>query len=316
MKNKWLCLLLAAVLTALAGCSLARPERETAAEDRWIGFYVVYNPPGTYDTFSSNPHLTEMGATSLDTGDYGALTIPREVLLGVEDPDTGDITFPGLTGYSLFIRHRQEDYGPVSQVVSDMSPGEEGTTINSSDRGTAETASGVIWWGPPLDAPADWDPYESAAGIWHAYRVYETADGQVYLDGSGNSYSGGGNMGFSEDAAYTYTENGESLTDSVSVSVSVKYTSRLTALRVVEFGDDNTVVNTTEVPLTEELPALSPAVDTAFLIVEEESEEGVKRTLYARPDWAEGAVYHEVVLLDQEGCGHGAYLTIGEEAAA
>ena len=317
MRNKWLCLLLAAVLTALAGCSLARPERETAAEDRWIGFYVVYNPPGTYDPFSSNPHLTEMGTTSLDTGKYGALTIPQKVLLGVEDPDTGDLTFPGLTGYSLFIRHKQEDYGPVTQVVSDMSPGEEGTTINSSDRGTAETASGVIWWGPPLDAPADWDPYESAAGIWHAYRVYETADGQtVYLDGSGNSYSGGGNMGFSEDAAYTYTENGESLTDSVSVSVSVKYTPRLTALRVVEFGDDNTVVNTTEVPLTEELPALSPAVDTAFLIVEEESGEGVKRTLYPASDWAEGAVYHEVVLLDQEGRGRGAYLAIGEEAAA
>ena len=316
MRNKWLCLLLAAVLTALAGCSLARPERETAAEDRWIGFYVVYNPPGTYDTFSSNPHLTEMGTTSLDTGKYGALTIPQKVLLGVEDPDTGDLTFPGLTGYSLFIRHKQEDYGPVTQVVSNMSPGEEGTTINSSDQGTAETASGVIWWGPPLDAPADWDPYESAAGIWHAYRVYETPEGQVYLDGSGNSYSGGGNMGFSEDAAYTYTENGESLTDSVSVSVSVKYTSRLTALRVVEFGDDNTVVNTTEVPLTEELPALSPAVDTAFLIVEEESGEGVKRTLYPASDWAEGATYHEVVLLDQEGRGRGAYLAIEEEAAA
>ena len=317
MRNKLLCLLLAAVLTALTGCSLARPEQKTAFEDRWIGFYVVYSPPGTYDTFSSNPNLVEMGTTSLDTGKYGALTIPQKVLLGEEDPDTGDLTFPGLTGYSLFIRHRQEDYGPVSQVVSDMSPGEEGTTLNSSDQGTAETASGVIWWGPPLDAPADWDPYESAAGIWHAYRVYETADGQtVYLDGSGNSYSGGGNMGFSEDAAYTYTENGESLTDSVSVSVSVKYTPRLTALRVVEFGDDNTVVNTTEVPLTEELPALSPAVDTAFLIVEEESGEGVKRTLYPASDWAEGATYHEVVLLDQEGRGRGAYLAIGEEAAA
>ena len=123
-------------------------------------------------------------------------------------------------------------------------------------------------------------------------------------------------MGFSEDAAYTYTENGESLTDSVSVSVSVKYTPRLTALRVVEFGDDNTVVNTTEVPLTEELPALSPAVDTAFLIVEEESGERVKRTLYSAEDLAEEPAYHEVVLLDQEGRGHGVYLTIGEEADA
>ena len=54
--------------------------------------------------------------------------------------------------------------------------------------------------------------------------------------------------------------------------------------------------------------------DPVFL--EEESGEGVKRTLYPASDWAEGATYHEVVLLDQEGRGHGAYLAIGEEAAA
>ena len=37
MRNKWLCLLLAAALTALtAGCSLARPEREAAQEDRCL----------------------------------------------------------------------------------------------------------------------------------------------------------------------------------------------------------------------------------------------------------------------------------------
>lgn len=316
MRNKLLCLLLAAVLTALTGCSLAQPEQKTAFEDRWIGFYVVYNPPGAYNNFSSSPNLVEMGTTSLDTGEYGALTFPREVLLGVEDPDTGNITFPDLEGYSLFIRHRQDEYGPVTQTVSDMSPGEEGTHITSSDQGTAETADGVIWWGPPLDAPADWDSYADA-GIWHAYNVYETADGQVYLDGSSNSYSGGGSgMGFSSDATYTYTENGESRTDSVSISVSVKYTPRLTALRVVEFGGDNKVVNTTDLPLTEGLPALVPTEDTAFLIVEEESAEGVKRTLYARSDFAEEPVYHEVVLLDDEGCGHGVYLTIGEEADA
>ena len=257
-----------------------------------------------------------MGTTSLDTGKYGTLAFPREVLLGVEDPDTGNITFPGLEGYSLFIRHKQEDYGPVTAVQSDMSPGEEGTTINNSDQGTAETASGVIWWGPPLDAASDWDSYENA-GIWHAYNVYETADGQVYLDGSGNSYSGGGSgMGFSSDATYTYTENGESRTDSVSVSVSVKYAPRLTALRVVEFGGDNSVVKTTALPLTEDLPALVPTADTAFLIVEEESGEGVKRTLYSTEDLAEEPAYHEVVLLDQEGRGHGVYLTIGEEADA
>lgn len=312
MRNKWLCLLLAAALTALtAGCSLARPEREAAQEDRWIGFYVVYNPPGSYDnSFNSNPNLVEMGTTSLDTGEYGALAIPREVLPGEEDPDTGDIVFPGLEGYSLFIRHKQEDSGYVTAIQSDMSPG-EGQTVHSSDQGTAETASGVIWWGPPLDAAADFDPDASPHSIWHAYRVFETADGQVYLDGSGNSYSGGGSdMGFSSDATYTYTENGETRKDSISVSVSVKYTPRLTALRVVEFDEDNSVVKTTALPLTEELPLLTLESDTAFLVVEEESADGVKRTLYAAGDFTDGAQYHEVILLDEAGRGHGVYLTM------
>lgn len=312
MRNKWLCLLLAAALTALtAGCSLARPEREAAQEDRWIGFYVVYNPPGSYDnSFSSNPNLVEMGTTSLDTGEYGALAIPREVLPGEEDPDTGDIVFPGLEGYSLFIRHKQEDSGYVTAIQSDMSPG-EGQTVHSSDEGTAESASGVIWWGPPLDAAADFDPNEDGYGIWHAYRVFETADGQVYLDGSGNSYGGAGSdMGFSSDAAYTYTENGETRKDSISVSVSVKYTPRLTALRVVEFDEDNSVVKTTALPLTEELPLLTLESDTAFLVVEEESADGVKRTLYAAGDFTDGAQYHEVILLDEAGRGHGVYLTM------
>lgn len=312
MRNKWLCLLLAAALTALtAGCSLARPEREAAQEDRWIGFYVVYNPPGSYDnSFNSNPNLVEMGTTSLDTGEYGALAIPREVLPGEEDPDTGDIVFPGLEGYSLFIRHKQEDSGYVTAIQSDMSPG-EGQTVHSSDEGTAESASGVIWWGPPLDAAADFDPNEDGYGIWHAYRVFETADGQVYLDGSGNSYGGAGSdMGFSSDAAYTYTENGETRKDSISVSVSVKYTPRLTALRVVEFDEDNSVVKTSALPLTEELPLLTLEEDTAFLVVEEESADGVKRTLYAAGDFTDGAQYHEVILLDEAGRGHGVYLTM------
>ena len=312
MRNKWLCLLLAAALTALtAGCSLARPEREAAQEDRWIGFYVVYNPPGSYDnSFNSNPNLVEMGTESLDAGKYGSLTIPREVLLGEEDPDTGDIVFPGLEGYSLFIRHKQEDSGYVTAIQSDMSPG-EGQTVHSSDEGTAESASGVIWWGPPLDAAADFDPNEDGYGIWHAYRVFETADGQVYLDGTGNSYGGAGSgMGFSSDAAYTYTENGETRKDSISVSVSVKYTPRLTALRVVEFDEDNSVVKTTALPLTEELPLLTLESDTAFLVVEEESADGVKRTLYAAGDFTDGAQYHEVILLDEAGRGHGVYLTM------
>ena len=61
MRNKLLCLLLAAVLTALTGCSLARPEQEAAAEDRWIGLYVVYSP-----------HLYHRHNTFPDTAEHSA----------------------------------------------------------------------------------------------------------------------------------------------------------------------------------------------------------------------------------------------------
>ena len=48
MRNKLLCLLLAVVLTALTGCSLAQPEQKTAFEDRWIpleeGYLAAVHP--------------------------------------------------------------------------------------------------------------------------------------------------------------------------------------------------------------------------------------------------------------------------------
>ncbi len=316
MRHKLFALLLAgALLLTAGGCSLAQPEKtdgELPGGDRWVGFYVVYDPPGTYTDFYDNPHLTELGSTTLDTGKYGEFSIPRQVLLGVEDPDTGDFSFPGLTGYSLFIYHRQEAHGPVTGVQSDMSPSEKGFAITSTDEGTAESAAGVIWWGPPADAPADWDPYEDGDGIWHAYKVYETAEGQVYLTSGGNTYSGGnlGGMGFSTDSTYTYTENGESKTGSLHVSVDVEYTPRLTALRLVEFAGDNTVVRTTDLPLAEELPTLTLSAETQWLVVEEESAQGVERTLYTRADFTQESLSHEVILLDHQGLGHGSYLTI------
>ena len=81
-------------------------------------------------------------------------------------------------------------------------------------------------------------------------------------------------------------------------------------MRVVEFDEDNSVVKTTALPLTEELPLLTLESDTAFLVVVEESADGVKRTLYPAGDFTDGAQYHEVILLDEEGRGHGVYLTM------
>lgn len=300
----------AALALLLAGCSLAQPEREEeeAWEDRFVGVYVVFDPAGSYDGFYSNPNLTEYGSEALDAGEYGTFDVPRQVLWGEEDPDTGRFVFPGLEGWSLFILTQPDGEFGVVSMVSDMAPGEETNSFRFTDEGIENTAYGTLYFGPPADAPADWDAYESP-GVWHAYRVYQTADGRPYLDGGGNSYGGGGGMGFTSEDTYTRTENGESRTDRLSVSVQIDSIPRITGLRVVQFREDNTVLQTEELPLTEDLPAVALAEEAAWLVVEEVTGEGTIRALYDRFDLEEG-VFHWVPLLNDQGVGAGAQLEL------
>ena len=133
-KIRWL---LAAVLAVLlAGCSLARPEAEGAREDRFAGFYVVREDWENEGAgFHDNPNLTAYGSTTLAAGDHGRLEIPDYVLFAREED--GEYVFPGLEeGYSLFLVRKMEDYGPSSQLFSNMAPSEEGWHTTVTDNGT------------------------------------------------------------------------------------------------------------------------------------------------------------------------------------
>lgn len=44
MKRRMLCLVLASAMTLLTGCALAQPVRESAGADRWVGYYMIYEP--------------------------------------------------------------------------------------------------------------------------------------------------------------------------------------------------------------------------------------------------------------------------------
>ena len=309
-KSKLLLWILAALL--LAGCSLAQPEKEAEQGDRWVGFYVVPSQDGR-DGFYNNPNLEEYGSAQVETDQFGTLTFPQEVLFAVED-EAGNYTFPGLEkGYSLFIYRKYGNEDPDHKgldyaigIASDMAPGEENPQISYTDEGVSETASGTIYYGPPPGV-TDWDPLTCGI-IWHFYRVYQTKDGRVYLNGDGDSTNGA--MTHTSTATYTSTENGETVQkDTISVTAAIKTVPRLEKLIVTQFDKNNAVLQSDDLNLQNDRPELHCLPETAWVLVEEVSSEGTERTVYDPPE-GEDPVTHEYVPLDDEGLGHMAYLNI------
>lgn len=300
MKNKLAVLLL--FLLLLTGCSLAQPETENPAAERFVGFYVV---PVSRDTWDQNPALTDYGSWTADT-EYGKISIPKQILAA--EKQDGQYTFPGLEGYSLFLLTGTNADGSIySEAVSDMAPSEEGMQVHQTDGGTSNLISGVIYTGPPEGAGPDWDQYQEHT-YFTAYRVYQAPNGMVYLDGSGSRFAEGGS--YFETQSHTVTENGKTSADSLEVKVTVKNTPRLEHLIVTQFDAQNTSLSSEDLALREDLPEIRCLPETAWLLVEEQSAEGTVRTVYNKPESGEEPVYHTVVLLDDSGMGYTADLQI------
>ena len=85
---------------------------------------------------------------------------------------------------------------------------------------------------------------------------------------------------------------------------------RLERLVVTQFGADNVPIRSEELTLREPLPEVCWEAGAAWALVEEESAEGTVRTVYSVPGAGEEAVSHQIVLLDSQGLGHVAVLSI------
>lgn len=306
-KSKILPVILTALI--LTGCSLARAEEAPSgsAEDRFIGFYVVCSQNGLTE-FYSNPNLENYGTITAETDQFGTLDFPQEVLFAIEDA-AGNYTFPGMEGgYSLFLVKKEEEYGSVNRVVSNMAPGEDPYAIVVTDSGETNSISGTVYCGPPLNAE-NWDPYDSS-DIWHILRVYQTPDGRVYTDGSGSSFDGGGGFGYSATEAYTTTLNGESTTDTLEISFRLETVPRLEKLVVTQFDEGNAIIRTDDLSLRGDLPEVACVPSAAWVLVEETDPDSVTRTVYNVPTGDEDPISHQIVLLDNAGLGHLSYLTI------
>ncbi len=302
-KSKFL--LLALLALALTGCSLARAEASPESEDRWVGFYVV--PSQGYNSgFYDNPYLEEYGSDSVDTEEFGTLTFSRDVLFAVKD-EVGNYTFPGMeTGFSLFYVETAEEHGPCTAIVSNMGPHDDGVALTYMDEGSSITLSGTIYCGPPLGV-TDWNAYEDGT-IWNFYKVYETADERVYINGDGDSTNGP--MSHTTTETRTDTRNGETVQEeTISVTAAIETVSRLERLVATQFDENYAVVQSEDLSLQNDRPEVHCLAETAWVLVEEIGPESTERTVYSVPE-GEDPVSHEYVLLDDDGCGYMAYLHI------
>ncbi len=342
------CVLL--VLDASGG-TLAQPER-TDRRDRWIGFQLVYEEsPRAIDMSDPDweSHLdecepedrtgwVEYGSEQLTRDGLGTVDVSREVLFGQYDKANARYVFPGKEGFNCFLASVPEEDWPygeppslfLGQVVTGYRDMRELTLTFSTAEGTVKAGfdngdsspdpdedadefrylHGKVYIGPPLD-DTNWNT-ENDDYVFTAYRVYQTPDGRVYLDGGGNSYGGDLHTG-SQSAASTQTDtvtvNGKPSSRTIEVGFTIEGVERLTQASITWFGGDNAPLSA-RILTPEELgenPELPRPAGAVWALVEEERGGTTDRTLYTLE---EEPVIHDLILLDGLGLGRPAALTL------
>lgn len=303
-KSKWVLPVLLVLL--LTGCSLARAEADPESRDRWVGLYVVPAQDYGRDGFYNNPYLEEYGSDTVKTEGFGTLTFPREVLFAVKD-EAGNYTFPGMeTGFSLFYVEMVAGHGHYTKMVSNMGPHDDGAALAYTDEGSSIAISGTVYRGSPLGV-TDWNAYEDGT-VWHLFRVYQTEDGRVYINGDGDSIDG--LAGCSQTEKRTDTRDGETVREETfSVTVDIKAVPRLERLVVTQFDESNNLLQSDDLSLLKDRPEIRCQAETAWVLVEEIGPDGTERTVYSVPE-GEDPVSHDYVLLDDDGYGYMACLHI------
>lgn len=276
-KTKLFAGILAAVLLFVAlDVKLAQPARAGVQNDKFIGFFLAYEPmpqPGS-EIQVDRSHWEEYGSESMHIDGLGRVAFPKYILKAEKVGD--QYVFPGTEGYNCFLAvHTDEDGEQYLRGYGDLAE----SKLHISD--TGHTLSGTVYFGPPLD-DGNWNT-ENFDYMWTAYRVYQMEDETVYIDGTGNSYGGVGGFGFSEKSEWITTVNGERTTESMEVSVQIDSIPRLETVIIQQYDDNDQLLHT-DVLTAEQAAALNGEAlelvleeTTTYAVVVETDAEGTSQ---------------------------------------
>lgn len=321
MKKKILKYIATATVLLLAldftGCQLAQPERTTGGDgingDPFIGFHlvperivtVIEEDGSEWDMIEGSDDRSawvEYGQDSIEVDGFGELAFPRQILIGTYNEQTHRYEFPGKEGYNCFLAIRTDEDGTTYiNGYTDMT--ETSLDRKITDEGEENVLKAALYTQTKVE-----ESFEDYDYILTAYRVYQMADGTVYLDGTGSSYAGAG-FTINERTEYTYTVNGEATKQVLDIEFSLKDGVRLESVDVTWFGGEDEVLAQEQLPL-KELEGeytLTPPTGAAWAMIRETGEDGsVKRTA-STPDY-NGYGSHKLIQLDEMGLGHAVWL--------
>lgn len=274
------------LLVLLRSVSLARPEAQNPAQDRWVGYYMVLRPTADYDF-------------GKDWETYGDTKI-----LNAQRQSDGRYAFTDLEGQALFFEFLPptDPEDPYSATVAFQS-GVAGAVHNMhiTDQGNTEELSGTLYFGPSTT------PAPGGLGYsWTACLVYQRADGSLYLT-DGQSFYGSG-FTFRQETTYASTLNGKGTQDTLSVELRTKMIPRLESCTFFQLDENGTLLDQTTLTEAEALALtdgsyqIPLAEGTACILIrhDEERDGQTYTTLSPQPD---GSFTGELWFLDERGVG-------------
>lgn len=289
-------LLFAVLLACVSHDRLAKAEGLEPGEDRFAGFHLVYQRLGEEDTGPSYENWVEYGDRQMEVEGYGALKVPKMILLGEYDPVEQRYHFPGLEGYNCFLVMQEQPGGGRGYLpYSDL--GDTEVVLDMEHNSCA--ISGTAWFGPPLD-DRNWNSADGGDYGWTLYQVFQMPDGTVYLTGSGNSYGGVGGYTITTDLKTTVNVNGKAETQTFQVSVSIDSVRRTQTLSITQYDRQDRILDCRELPLDgREDIQVEPLEETDWLLVEQRFQDGAAERRICRP-----GEEIQIWLLDDTGKGY------------
>lgn len=274
------------LLILLRPVSLARPEAQNPAQDRWVGYYMVLLPTADYDF------------------DQEWETYGNTKILNAQRQSNGRYVFTDLEGKALFFEFLpptdpEDPYSATVAFQSDVA--EVVHNIHITDTGSTHSLSGKLYWGAATTPAPDGLGYH-----WTACQVYQREDGSLYLT-RGQSYGSGGFI-LQQETKYTSTINGVTQHDALSVELCMEMVPRLESCTFFQLDENGVLLNQTTLTeaealaLTDDSYRLPLAEGTACILIrqDEEREGQVYTTLSPQPD---GSFTGELWFLDEAGIG-------------
>lgn len=294
MNKKFFSLLLVLIVNILilSGCTLARAEKANPAADRLVGVYLVKGR-----RLQQDENWIEYGSQQLDSN-FGKLTLPNMILPATYDSDADTFRFPGTEGYALVVMTIPGEAGPHTTSICDLHDSSFGVTV--TDFGTDYDLSGTLYVSEGDET-----------SVWSVYRVFQTADGMIYLDGTGNSYQG---SGFSTTINETTTVNDGEREGSQStiIHVSIKPISKIEKIIVRQYNADGQLLDTSELAVSTSIPPLFWNADAAWAAIEEYHPDEIKRSVVNRPLSDEETAQHTVYVLNENEIGQAVSIILQE----